>query len=113
MEELNSIFAQLNVPPEILLVVGLILALIGIYKILSNGLTLAFWVLLLVVGVSSISYALRTQGVVIPPALSATIEPGKDMSIDALRALCEKVDGLQKEEEKKSKFNPLSWFEKL
>ncbi|MBF0310631.1 MAG: hypothetical protein HQL56_13995 [Magnetococcales bacterium] len=81
----------------ILVVAGGLLALFGIYKIVANSFSLFFWVLLVAVGMSGVSYGLKHDSVVLSAdtfsqgllgQLKETLEPGRELSRQSLEKLC-------------------------
>jgi hypothetical protein len=89
MEDLMS---QMNANPEIVLIVGGIISLVGAYKIITKGFALAIWMVLLVVGVSLTDYGLTETGTSISPELKAKISKlsgsGQTISEETLKQLC-------------------------
>ncbi|MBF0187500.1 MAG: hypothetical protein HQL50_06205 [Magnetococcales bacterium] len=97
MEALNldALFANLNINPWVLILVGGMIAFIGVFKILSKGISLMIWVLLVLVGASAFTYGLRQENVAVPELtdqMLSAIEPGKNISREALLSLCSKLD---------------------
>ncbi len=78
-----------------LVILGAILALVGILKILGNSISLLIWVFLVIAGFSFVHVGLKQQSAHIPAdvvrQLEQFIEPGKALSKDAFRALCNNV----------------------
>lgn len=81
--------------PKIWLAIGGLLVLVGIGKIISKGLSMALWVVLLIIGVSLANYGLREGGVVMPPEYSLKFEqiigPGKAMTEQTLQKFCDNM----------------------
>ncbi len=92
---MDSLFAQLNMDPIVFLGVGAVLALVGIFKIIGNGISFAIWIILLILGVSSVNYGMKESGVKLSPEIAAqlskVVEPGKTISQGAMKSLCEQI----------------------
>ena len=91
-------FLNADYAGEILIGVGALLVLFGVWRIVSSGFTLALWTLLCAVGVVSVSYGMQRSGVNLPalPGEGTTIaeglESGRELSTDVLRVLCERFE---------------------
>jgi hypothetical protein len=89
---MESILAQLDIDPRIWLAVGTLLALVGMFKIIGKGLSMALWIVLLVVGVSLANFALQDGGITLPQEytkkFAEIIGPGKAMTEQTLKKLC-------------------------
>ncbi|MBF0124594.1 MAG: hypothetical protein HQL60_04585 [Magnetococcales bacterium] len=73
---------------------GALLALVGVFKIIGNGISLLIWVMLVLVGLSGVHLGLKRQSLPLPldmTKLEQMFEPGKALSRDALRALCRQL----------------------
>jgi len=95
MEQWNN-FLQFEYASEVLIIVGALMTLIGVMKILGSSLRLLFWVLLCGLGASAVTYGLERSGTEIPlnlaEELKAFVGPGRELSVDAMRVLCERLD---------------------
>ena len=103
MEQWNN-FIALEYAPYILMLVGGLLVLFGIMKILGSSLKLLMWVIFVALGSVAINYGwgMTSAGseVSLSEELKDLIEPGKDLTEDAIRKMCEKIgfaDGLTDE----------------
>lgn len=89
---METFLAQLGVDPWIWLVVGGLLAVVGVLKIIGQGISLALWVVLVVLGVSLTNFGLRQGGVDLPPGyadkLSEILGPGKEMTEQTVKNFC-------------------------
>ncbi|MBF0137673.1 MAG: hypothetical protein H7833_14735 [Magnetococcus sp. DMHC-1] len=93
---------------------GALLAIAGVLKIIGNGISFLIWVLLVVAGTTAIQAGLRHQNSVqlsqeMQMKLGNIIEPGKALSQDAMRALCDnltKLDAKPKTKEPASGLQP-------
>ncbi len=89
---LNAFLDSLGLDPMIFIAAGALLALLGLIKIVGKGISLLIWALLLVIGISAFNYGMERQDPHFSSSLSSkilqTIQPGKEISQDALRALC-------------------------
>ncbi|MBF0590392.1 MAG: hypothetical protein HQL53_14820 [Magnetococcales bacterium] len=89
---LNAFLDGLALDPWVFIVAGAILTLLGLIKIVGKGISLLIWALLVIGGVSALNYGLERQDPKFSSSLSAkmlqAIQPGKELSQDALRALC-------------------------
>jgi hypothetical protein len=92
---MDAILAQLGVDPRIWLVVGGLLALVGVFKIISKGLSMALWIVLLVMGVTLANFGLQEGGVILPQEYSEKftklIGPGRAMTEQTLKKFCSDV----------------------
>ncbi|MBF0621767.1 MAG: hypothetical protein HQL54_07535 [Magnetococcales bacterium] len=78
----------------IIMGIGALLVLIGFIKIISNGLTLLIWVVLVVVGAFGVNYGLSMRNGELPTEMTSILEllePGAEMSREALASICEKI----------------------
>jgi len=95
MEHWNN-FLQFDYANEVLIVVGAIMVLMGVMKILGSSLKLLFWVLLSGAGAFSVAYGVERSGSDVPSNLAeelrSFIGPGRELSVDAMRVLCERLD---------------------
>ncbi|MBX2879343.1 MAG: hypothetical protein KTR32_05385 [Granulosicoccus sp.] len=95
MEHWNN-FLNFEYSNEVLIVVGALLLLFGVMRILSSSLKLIFWVLLSGMGGFAVAYGVERSGSDIPVNLSQEIKslvgPGRELSIDAMRVLCDRLD---------------------
>lgn len=89
-------FEQLEFSNEILIVLGALLFIIGVMKIIRSGLKMFFWVVLCGIGVGSVAYGTNGE---VPSFLSGgkgeiseAVGAGKELSTDALKLLCTKLD---------------------
>jgi len=93
--EIWNEFQKLDYANDIMLFGGGLLILIGVIKIVKSSIKLLIWVVLAAFGFASASYAMNQKGIPMPdtsPAkLEALLEPGKEMSKDALEMLCRKL----------------------
>jgi hypothetical protein len=89
---MEFILSQINVDPRVWLVLGGLLVLVGVFKIVSRGLSLFLWAAILVIGVSMADFGLKSGGVMLPPEYSdkfaKIIGPGKKMTKQTLRTMC-------------------------
>ncbi len=89
---MEAILGQIDVDPVVWLVLGGLLAVVGALKIIGQGLSMALWIVLLILGVSMTNYSLREGGVVLPPEysqkLAGIIGPGRAMTKQTLKKLC-------------------------
>jgi hypothetical protein len=92
---MDSIFAQLNLDPQVFLWAGGILAAIAVIMIIKKGLVLVLWSLVLIVGVSGFNYGMQGGGVSFSDDLreriDSIVEPGKALSKDAMKQVCERL----------------------
>jgi hypothetical protein len=92
MSVLNDFLGQLEIDQNIFLIVGGILLLIGVFKIIQNGITIVFWAFLSLVGFVGVQYGLDSETSILPANLTEealkAIKPGTDMSIEALESMC-------------------------
>ena len=95
MEQWNA-FLDFEFANEILIVVGALMVLIGVMKILGSSIRLLLWVLLAGLGGFAVAYGVERSGSDLPVSLSqelrSFIGPGRELSIDAMRVLCERLD---------------------
>lgn len=71
---------------------GVLIALYGVFKIITKGMSLVIWVALVILGVSGVHFGMRQNNVELPRELAQQLqdimEPGKRLTNDALRSLC-------------------------
>lgn len=81
---------------EVLIVVGALLVIFGVLKIVGSSLKLLGWVALAGVGALAVMIGMEGGSFAAPAGLveelRALTEPGKEISINALRTLCERVE---------------------
>lgn len=81
---------------EILIGVGVLLVVIGLFKILRNGLRIVLWIALTVVGGFGVAHGLdRSSNSVtidLSDKLGPLIEPGKEFLIEKLQNACRILD---------------------
>jgi hypothetical protein len=92
MSAFNDFLGQLEIDQNIFLIVGGILLLIGVIKIIQNGMTIVFWAFLSLIGFVGVQYGLDSETSkasenLTEQALKA-IKPGTDISIEALKSMC-------------------------
>lgn len=89
-------FKQLEFSNELLMIFGVLLLFIGVIKIIRSGLKMFFWVVLCGLGAGSFYYGNNNKEVKLPfndtNELSEYVGAGKELSSDALRLLCTKLD---------------------
>jgi hypothetical protein len=92
---MENFLTQLNLDPIVYLGVGGVLVLLGIFKIISKGISMIVWVVLLVLGVSVTSYGLQEGGIILPPEFAEKFEkiigPGKEMTGQAMKQFCNEM----------------------
>jgi len=78
----------------VLIGMGALLFFWGVLKILGSSMKLIFWVFLAALGGSAFSYGLELSNVPINVSkeLIGLIGPSKDLSVDALRNICETLN---------------------
>lgn len=78
----------------VLIAVGALLLLVGILKILGSSIKLILWVLLAGLGGSALAYGLELSN--LPVNFSQELKdlagPGKDLSVEAMQSVCEKLN---------------------
>lgn len=88
-------FQKLEYANDLMLIGGIVLILVGVIKIVRSSIKMLIWVVLAGLGFASLSYAMNEKGIPMPAAtperLESLIEPGKEMSMDALDMLCRKL----------------------
>ncbi|MBF0160193.1 MAG: hypothetical protein HQL58_11795 [Magnetococcales bacterium] len=107
----NWISQQSETVTWLLIGLGGLLALIGVFKIIGSGISLLVWVMLMIVGLSCVHLGLKQQSLISIPTdmakqLEQMIEPGKMISRDALRAMCRQLDGSGEQEPRSSRGRP-------
>ncbi|MEO5365910.1 MAG: hypothetical protein H7831_06060 [Magnetococcus sp. WYHC-3] len=84
----------------LLVVLGLLLTLVGVYMILSKGLALVLWVVLLVLGLWTLQYGLGQPVVAGADAWRARVQswlvPGREMSRQVLEGWCQQLQDAQR-----------------
>lgn len=90
-------FLSFEYASEILLLAGALLLIVGVLKILSSSLKMLIWVVLASLGALSVAYGMKGSGLDLPyPAagleLDAWLEPGREISSDVLRVMCERLE---------------------
>jgi len=87
-------FLQYEYANMVLLVLGALLFLWGVLKILGSSIKLILWVLIAALGGSAFAYGLELSNVPInvTQELQDLVGPGKDLSVDAVRGICERID---------------------
>jgi hypothetical protein len=92
---MEVLLGQLNVDPRVWLAVGGLLALVGVIKIIGKGLSMALWIVLLVLGVSLADFGLQQGGLIVPQEYSMKIEkiigPGRAMTEKSLKKFCSDI----------------------
>ena len=80
---MDAVFAQTNIKPMIFLGVGTVMALIGLLKIIGNGISILLWVAILITGISAIKYGMNKGGFKLPDEITAKfsqmVEPEKSL----------------------------------
>lgn len=78
----------------VLIAAGALFLLIGILKILGSSIKLILWVLLAGLGGSALAYGLELSN--LPVNFSQELKdlagPGKELSVEAMQSLCEKLN---------------------
>jgi hypothetical protein len=91
MSVFNDFLGQLEIDQNIFLIVGGILLLIGVFKIIQNGITIVFWAFLSLIGLVGVQYGLDSETIILPGNLTEevlkAIKPGTDISIEALESM--------------------------
>ncbi len=79
----------------VLIGVGALLVLWSVLKILGSSIKLILWVLLAGLGGSALAYGLELSNVPIDfsQELKDLAGPGRELSVEAMQKLCEKLDG--------------------
>lgn len=94
-------FRQLEFSNEILIIVGALVLIIGVMRIISSGLKMLFWVILCALGMGSIAYGTNQRELSLPfnesNEIAEYVGTGKELSSDALRLLCDKLDTAEAE----------------
>lgn len=90
-------FLKFEFASEILLLAGVLLLLVAVLKILSSGIRMLIWVVVASLGAMSVAYGMKGSGIDLPyPAaavdLDALLEPGREISTDVLRVMCERLE---------------------
>lgn len=89
-------FLQQDYASVVLMIVGGLLIIFGIMRILGSSIKLLMWVLLVGIGAFSFNYGWdRTatgQQVSLSEELRELFGPGKDMTLDAMKRMCEKIN---------------------
>ncbi|MBF0426383.1 MAG: hypothetical protein HQL66_11265 [Magnetococcales bacterium] len=90
----NLVAGQPESVAWLLLLFGAFLTVVGILKIIGNGIPLLIWIFLVIVGTSAVDLGLRHQKSVqftqeVQTKLGSIVGPGKTLSQEAVRALCE------------------------
>lgn len=98
LEHWNN-FLDFEFANEVLILVGALLVLFGVMRILKSSLKLIFWVLVSGLGGFAVAYGVERSGSEVPLNLSQEIKsligPGRELSVDAMRVLCEKLSSEQ------------------
>ncbi|MCH9673713.1 MAG: hypothetical protein K0U93_19895 [Gammaproteobacteria bacterium] len=98
MDSLEQL-AQFEYFNEVLIVVGAIFVVIGVLKIVGSSLKLIGWVLLAGVGALGVAIGMERGSIGVPGSftddLRALAVPGKEISLQALQGLCERVEQAQ------------------
>lgn len=89
-------FLQQEYSSYVLMIIGGLLIIFGIMRILGSSIKLLMWVLLVGIGAFSFNYGWdRTttgQQVSLSDELRELFGPGKDMTLDAMKKMCEKIN---------------------
>jgi len=93
-------FLQFEQANFVLLGLGALLFFWGVLKILGSSLKLVFWVILAALGGSAFAYGLELSNVPINVSqeLRDLMGPSKDLSVDALRNICDTLNAGAREE---------------
>ena len=89
-------FLDFEFANEILIVVGALMVLFGVMKILGSSIRLLLWVILAGIGGFAVAYGVERTGSDLPinltQELRSFIGPGRELSVDAMRVLCDRLD---------------------
>ncbi|MBF0322380.1 MAG: hypothetical protein HQL62_05460 [Magnetococcales bacterium] len=82
----------------LVIALGAFLTIAGILKIIGNGIPLLIWIFLVILGTSAVNLGLRHQKSVqwtqeVQNKLGGIMDPGKALSQEAVRALCDNFAG--------------------
>jgi len=93
--ELWQSFMNSEFSTEALVAGGGVMVVFGIVRIIKSSFKLVLYVLMVIIGGCAMAYANQHATFKLPNNLQASIGslalPGRDLSVDALRTMCEKV----------------------
>ena len=99
----------------VMVVGGAVLALLGVYKLITKGLALFIWGLLIILGLFGVNYGLQQDAIELSqenfpstwlPKLREFIEPGKQISTESMTRFCESFiekNGVQEKQQSSEK----------
>ena len=70
-KSMDSIFSQINIKPMMFLGIGAIMALIGFFQIIGNGISILIWILVMVSGISAVKYGMEKSGLKLPSEITS------------------------------------------
>lgn len=100
MEEALQQFLNFEYADELMIGLGAFLIVTGVMRIIKSSLTMVVWVALSALGVASVSYGMNRSAINLPfledpraglAELAELAAPGKELSVDALAILCERL----------------------
>lgn len=98
MQDIWKDFLNFQYSSEVLIAIGAILALIGFYKVVRNSIRIIVWVLLMCIGAYGVAYGVDRSSssftINLTNELKALVDPGREMSVEAMRTFCMGLDGL-------------------
>lgn len=95
LEHWNN-FLQQEYASYVLMIIGGLLILFGILRILGSSIKLLMWVMLVGIGAAAFNFGWeRTSAgeeVSLSEELRELFGPGRDLTMDAMKRMCEKID---------------------
>lgn len=89
-------FKAMAFSDELLIGIGAVLLLFGIYRIVKSSLTMMFWLILSAIGLGAISQGMDMSPFQLASAnsnqLGDYLDQSKEMSSDVLNVLCKKLE---------------------
>lgn len=96
MQEIWNELFSFEYSYEILIGIGVLLVLVGFFKIVRNGLRIILWIVLTAVGCWGVAYGLERSSnpvmVNVSEDLGSLIKPGRELIVDQLLKVCRNMD---------------------
>lgn len=93
MQDKWNDFLKFEYSSEIIITIGAVLALIGLYKVVRNSLRVIAWVLLMGIGAFGVAYGVDRSSssftINLSNELKALVDPGREMSVEAMKTFCQ------------------------
>lgn len=98
MEQVSE-FLNYRYASEVLMVVGMVLALMSILRVMKSSLTLIFWFVLAILGSGTFMYGFKNSDYdalagIKEVTMTSIGSLGKDTPVEVLQALCVKLEAM-------------------